>query len=183
MPFQIITGDLTKMQVDAIINPANPSLLKGGGLCGVIHRAAGKELLAECRTLGGCDTGCAKITGAYRLPCKYVIHAVGPRWLGGGYGERDALLSCYRSALRLAKEYRCRTVAFPLISAGHYGYPKDQAEQIAVEAITGFVADADMKVYLVLYDEPKKTPLREKLERTFRRSYMKRAIRRKERSR
>lgn len=181
MPFQIITGDLTKMQVDAIVNAAKNTLGSGGGVDGAIHRAAGPQLLAACREIGWCDTGGAVITKAYRLPCRYVIHTVGPRWCGGGSGERDALVSCYRSALRLAKEHQCQTVAFPLISAGHYGYPKAQAEQVAIETITEFVTDTDMTVFLVLFDEQKKNPLRKKLERVFRRSYMKRAIRRRKR--
>lgn len=150
---RITLGDITKAEADAIVNAANTSLLGGGGVDGAIHRAAGPELLAECRMLNGCKTGQAKITKGYRLPAKYVIHTPGPVWNGGKRNEEKLLKSCYENCLKLAAEHGCRTVAFPSISTGIYRFPLDQASVIVVGTILKFLSlHPDMEVQMVCFD-------------------------------
>ena len=150
---EVVQGDITQQQVDAIVNAANTSLLGGGGVDGAIHRAAGPELLEECRGLGGCPTGQAKITKGYRLPAKWVIHTVGPVWAGGHEGEDELLASCYRNCLNLAQRHDIRTIAFPSISTGAYGFPMERAAQIALREIRRFLETYSSmeKVLLVCY--------------------------------
>ena len=162
-------GDITKASdVDAIVNAANTSLLGGGGVDGAIHRAAGKELLAECRTLNGCDTGDAKITGAYKLPCKHVIHTVGPRWKGGKKSEPEKLVSCYRRSMEVAVENGIRAIAFPSIATGVYHFPLDLAAQIAVRTVRAFVREHPRALDLVewlLLDEKTKEVYEQEIAR------------------
>jgi O-acetyl-ADP-ribose deacetylase len=152
---EIQRGDITKLDVDAIVNAANTTLLGGGGVDGAIHRGAGPELLAECRTLGGCRPGEAKITRAYRLPAQFVIHTVGPVWRGGTRGEAETLANCYRNSLQVAVENGIKTIAFPAISCGAYGYPVQEAAQIAVNTTREFLANDDKidKVIFVLWGD------------------------------
>ena len=164
---EVIRGDITRQDADAIVNAANCSLLGGGRVDGAIHRAAGPELLRECRTLNGCETGKAKITKGYRLPARYVIHTPGPVWHGGGHGEEELLASCYRSCLALASEYGCRTVDFPSISTGVYRFPLDKAARIAIGTIAAYLDGHPEieRVRMVCFDERTESFYREALEK------------------
>lgn len=156
MRIKVLKGDITKLKVDAIVNAANGSLLGGGGVDGAIHRAAGRELLEECRGLHGCNTGEAKMTKGYMLPAKYVIHTVGPVWHGGADGEAELLKNCYENSLQIATDNGFKSIAFPAISTGVYGYPKEQAAEIAVNTIVDFMTEKtaeDFEVWLVAFDD------------------------------
>lgn len=152
---KLVTVDITQLAVDAIVNAANRTLLGGGGVDGAIHRAAGPDLYRECLMLEGCDTGSAKITNGYRLPAKYVIHAVGPVWRGGNQNEENLLESAYQTCLQLAKQYNCKTVAFPNISTGIYGFPKENAAEIAIRTVQKFLNKNEIpeRVYFVCFDQ------------------------------
>lgn len=152
MPLHIIKNDITKIECDAIVNAANTTLLGGSGVDGAIHKAAGIGLLFECMKLRGCKVGEAKITNAYKLPARYIIHTVGPKWKGGKKNERELLENCYRNSLNLAVENGCKSIAFPLISTGVFHYPKEEAMNVAVGTINNFLLKYDIVVYLVIYD-------------------------------
>ncbi len=162
---ELIQGDITALKVDAIVNAANTSLLGGGGVDGAIHRAAGPELLAECRTLNGCYTGGAKITKGYKLPSKFVIHAVGPIWMGGNNNEETLLASCYRESLKLATENHCNSIAFPNISTGIYGFPKEKATEIAISTVKDYLSNNKVpeKVIFVTFGDTNFDLYKEKL--------------------
>ncbi|MDH5751830.1 MAG: O-acetyl-ADP-ribose deacetylase [Deltaproteobacteria bacterium] len=152
---EVIQDDITRLRLDAIVNAANESLLGGGGVDGAIHRAAGPDLLAECRTIGGCPTGQARITGGYNLPSGHVIHTVGPVWRGGEAGEPELLAACYRNSLKLATEKNIKTIGFPAISTGVYGYPREKAAEIAVKEVLHYLENHQFpeKVFFVCFDQ------------------------------
>ena len=162
----VVQGDITKLQVDAIVNAANSSLLGGGGVDGAIHRAAGPELVHECRLLGGCKTGDAKLTKGYRLPARYVIHTVGPVWRGGGSGEREQLASCYRRSCEIVRAHSIATLAFPAISTGIYGFPQDLAAEVAVRTVRAELAAHELphQVTLCAFDDAGARTLRHALD-------------------
>lgn len=153
MPFEIVRNDITNMRVDAIVNTANPSPIVGSGTDTMIHEKAGPQLLEARRKIGAIERGCAALTPAYRLPAKYVIHTVGPVWVDGKHGEAAQLQRCYQSALQLAMEQQCSSIAFPLISSGNYGFPKDKALQIAIAVFSAFLLEHEMQIYLVVFDK------------------------------
>lgn len=163
---EAVRADITTLGVDAIVNAAKTSLMGGGGVDGAIHRAAGPELLEECRTLGGCATGDAKATSGYRLPARWVIHTVGPVWRGGGEGEAEQLASCYRRCLEIADEIGARSVAFPAISTGVYGFPHPEAAEVAVDTLRSTKTDVE-RVLLVAFDDEMLALYRQRLERPY----------------
>lgn len=145
----VIVDDITRLEVDAIVNAANHKLEGGGGVDGAIHTAAGKQLLTACKLIGACETGNAVATPGFQLPCRHVIHAVGPLWNGGRYGEQEQLQSCYRRSLEIARELDCQSVAFPCISTGIYGYPKNDACQLAIESVLEFLANSETPQHVI----------------------------------
>lgn len=165
MGLRTLKGDITKLKVDAIVNAANQSLLGGGGVDGAIHRAAGAQLLEECRGLGGCETGQAKITKGYNLPASFVIHTVGPVWHGGGQGEAELLKNAYENSLDIAREKNLKSIAFPAISTGVFGYPKEEAAEIAVSTALEFLQDYDMDIVLVAFSDSDRTRYQKLIDR------------------